>query len=133
MRVTLKLATSLDGRIATATGQSRWITGDEAREAVHRLRAAHAAILVGVETLLADDPELTVRLPGFSGPNPTRVILDSRQRVPTSAKLIAGARATPTIVVAATPAQERLAAAGAAPVRNATVGSPPSSAFSCAS
>jgi diaminohydroxyphosphoribosylaminopyrimidine deaminase/5-amino-6-(5-phosphoribosylamino)uracil reductase len=88
MRVTLKLATSLDGKIATASGESRWITGDPAREAVHRLRAQHNAILVGVETVVADDPELTVRLPGYAGPQPTRVVLDSRQRIPTGSKLV---------------------------------------------
>lgn len=90
MRVTLKLATSLDGRIATASGESKWITGEAARAQGHRLRAEHDAILVGVETVLADDPELTVRLssPAASG-NPLRVILDSRLRTPDRAKVAA--------------------------------------------
>jgi diaminohydroxyphosphoribosylaminopyrimidine deaminase/5-amino-6-(5-phosphoribosylamino)uracil reductase len=100
--VTLKLATSLDGRIATASGQSRWITGQPAREQVHRLRAEHDAVLVGVETALADDPELTVRTPGYNGPQPARVVLDSRQRLSPECKLVATARETPTYVVATT-------------------------------
>jgi diaminohydroxyphosphoribosylaminopyrimidine deaminase / 5-amino-6-(5-phosphoribosylamino)uracil reductase len=112
MRVTLKLATSLDGRIATASGESRWITGEQAREAVHRLRAAHAAILVGVESVLADDPELTVRSPGYAGRQPTRVVLDSRQRTPLTAKLVTGARTTPTVVLSATAPRRGLAEAG---------------------
>ncbi|MFA4938426.1 RibD family protein [Brevundimonas sp.] len=87
MRVTLKLATSLDGRIATASGESQWITGEAARLEGHRLRAANDAILVGVETVLHDDPEMTARLPGRSVDQPLRVVLDSRLRTPGTAKL----------------------------------------------
>ncbi|MGH7026701.1 RibD family protein [Brevundimonas sp.] len=89
-RVTLKLATSLDARIATADGESQWITGPEARQQGHRLRASHDAILVGVETVLADDPELTVRLPDYAGAHPLRVVLDSRLRTPATAKVASG-------------------------------------------
>lgn len=106
--ITLKLATSLDGRIATAAGESRWITGEAAREAVHGLRARHDAVVVGVETALADDPELTVRNPGYRGPQPARVVLDSRQRLPTASRLVATARDVPTYVVATTAPELRL-------------------------
>jgi diaminohydroxyphosphoribosylaminopyrimidine deaminase/5-amino-6-(5-phosphoribosylamino)uracil reductase len=110
--VTLKLATSLDGRIATAAGESRWITGQQSREQVHRLRAEHDAVVVGIETALADDPELTVRLPGYNGPQPARVVLDSRQRLTPECKLVRTAREIPTFVVATTPPQAALEEAG---------------------
>ncbi len=112
MSVTLKLATSLDGRIATASGESRWITGAESREQVHRLRAAHSAVVIGVETALADDPELTVRLPGYAGRQPARVVLDSRQRLRPDCKLVATAREIPTYVVATGAPDPTLVAAG---------------------
>lgn len=98
--MTLKLATSLDGRIATASGESQWITGPESREQVHRLRADHHAVVIGIETALADDPELTVRLPGYQGRQPARVVLDSRQRLTPACKLVQTARSVPTYVVA---------------------------------
>lgn len=110
--VTLKLATSLDGRIATSRGESRWITGPQAREAVHQLRAAHDAVLIGAETALVDDPELTVRLDGWSGRQPARVVLDSRQRLVDACKLVATAREIPTYVISTTPPEPRLVDAG---------------------
>lgn len=113
-RVTLKLATSLDGRIATASGESRWITGPAAREAVHRLRAMHAAVLVGVETAIADDPQLTVRFPGFLGLQPVRAVLDSRQRLPSATRLVTDAHRLDTVVVTAVAPKSRLTDAGVA-------------------
>lgn len=110
--VTLKLATSLDGRIAAASGESRWITGPAAREKVHRLRAAHQAVLIGSATALADDPDLTVRLPDWTGPQPARVVLDSRQRLDVGARLVRTAREIPTFVVSIVPPRSDLVAAG---------------------
>jgi diaminohydroxyphosphoribosylaminopyrimidine deaminase / 5-amino-6-(5-phosphoribosylamino)uracil reductase len=120
--VTLKLATSLDGRIATAAGLSRWITGEAAREAVHGLRAQHDAVLVGITTALADDPELTVRLPGYSGLQPARVVLDSRQRLSPHSKLVKTARDVPTYVIATTEPEPALIKAGVRVLRVRAVG-----------
>jgi diaminohydroxyphosphoribosylaminopyrimidine deaminase/5-amino-6-(5-phosphoribosylamino)uracil reductase len=122
MPVTLKLATSLDGRIATAAGESRWITGGESREQVHRLRADHDAVVIGIETALADDPELTVRLPGYNGRQPARVVLDSRQRLPLDCKLAQTARETPTFVVSTSEPDARLTEAGVVVVPVRSVG-----------
>ncbi|MBX6745086.1 MAG: bifunctional diaminohydroxyphosphoribosylaminopyrimidine deaminase/5-amino-6-(5-phosphoribosylamino)uracil reductase RibD, partial [Acetobacteraceae bacterium] len=100
--VTLKLATTLDGRIATATGESRWITGPEARRVAHALRARHDAILVGSGTVLADDPDLTCRIPGMASVSLARVVADARLRTPLSARLVATAREVPTWIATRT-------------------------------
>ena len=86
--VIIKLATSIDGRIAAASGDSRWITGPHARERVHRQRRESDAVLVGSGTLLADDPRLTVRLPGSVGVGPLRCVLDPALACQTSARLL---------------------------------------------
>ncbi|OOC62526.1 bifunctional diaminohydroxyphosphoribosylaminopyrimidine deaminase/5-amino-6-(5-phosphoribosylamino)uracil reductase RibD [Paenibacillus ihbetae] len=82
-----QVAMTLDGKIATSTGHSKWVTCDETQLVVHKLRNKVDAILVGINTVLADDPLLTTRLPGESGKNPIRVILDSNLRLPADAKV----------------------------------------------
>jgi diaminohydroxyphosphoribosylaminopyrimidine deaminase / 5-amino-6-(5-phosphoribosylamino)uracil reductase len=102
--VTLKLATTLDGKIAMPGGESRWITGCAARVRAHLLRARHDAVMVGIGTALADDPELTCRLPGFGGRRRAlRVVVDTRLRLPPTAQLVAGAAATPSWILTAHP------------------------------
>lgn len=100
--VTLKLASTLDGRIATATGESRWITSDPARREAHALRARHDAILVGSGTVLADDPDLTCRIPGMARVPLARVVADGRLRTPLAARLVATARNVPTWIATRT-------------------------------
>jgi len=115
--VTLKLATTLDGRIATHEGQSRWITGEEARRVVHELRAGHDAVLVGIGTVLRDDPELTVR--HVTGRSPTRVVLDSHLHLPLSSRLAHIPPATWVLTTEDAPVdrEERLRERGAVVIR----------------
>jgi diaminohydroxyphosphoribosylaminopyrimidine deaminase/5-amino-6-(5-phosphoribosylamino)uracil reductase len=114
--VMLKLASSLDGRIAVASGESRWITGPAARAEVHRLRARVDALLVGSGTALADDPELTARRDGRVVHRPVRVLVDARLRVPADARLHRGGEGRSWVLCGSTAAAARrraLAAAGA--------------------
>ena len=97
--VTLKYAMTLDGKIAAHTGDSRWVTGETARRHVHETRNRLPAIMVGIGTVLADDPQLTCRIEG--GRNPLRVICDSRLRTPITSAIAQSARNVPTIIVCA--------------------------------
>ena len=94
--VTLKYAMTMDGRIATRTGASRWITGEKARENVHKDRNRHAAILAGIGTVLTDDPMLNCRIEG--GKDPLRVICDTKLRIPLDSQIVRTAKEIPTII-----------------------------------
>jgi diaminohydroxyphosphoribosylaminopyrimidine deaminase/5-amino-6-(5-phosphoribosylamino)uracil reductase len=97
--VTLKLASTLDGKIATRTGESQWITGEPARKAAHAMRGQHDATLAGIGTVLTDDPDLSCRIPGYA-PRPTlRIIADSHLRIPPSARVVATAGENPSWVL----------------------------------
>jgi diaminohydroxyphosphoribosylaminopyrimidine deaminase/5-amino-6-(5-phosphoribosylamino)uracil reductase len=113
--VTLKIAQTLDGKIATASGESQWITGEKARAEGHKLRDMNDAIIVGVNTVLKDDPSLTARIP--KGHDPVRVIIDSRLRIPENARVITQKSPARTIIAATRDAPgtkiERLQHAGA--------------------
>ncbi|MDR3589790.1 MAG: bifunctional diaminohydroxyphosphoribosylaminopyrimidine deaminase/5-amino-6-(5-phosphoribosylamino)uracil reductase RibD [Negativicutes bacterium] len=105
----MKTAMTLDGKIATRTGHSKWITGAAARLRVHKLRDSCDAIMVGIRTVLADDPELTTRLPE-GGRNPVRIIVDSQARTPLTAKVASDGQAPTLIAVAADAPSENIAA-----------------------
>ncbi|WP_245678540.1 bifunctional diaminohydroxyphosphoribosylaminopyrimidine deaminase/5-amino-6-(5-phosphoribosylamino)uracil reductase RibD [Chondromyces crocatus] len=107
--VALKLALSLDGRIATRTGASKWVTGPEARAKVQELRARHDAVAVGIGTALADDPRLTVRESSFlpeGRMSPIRLVFDTRLRLPLHTRLVQTAREVPTWVLSGADAPE---------------------------
>lgn len=97
--VTLKTATTLDGKIALSNGTSKWITGAKARQHGHMLRAQHDAILTGIGTVMADDPKLTCRINGLNSFSPTRVILDRTFRLPETANLLKGELAGKTLIL----------------------------------
>ena len=109
--VTLKTAMTLDGRIASADGASRWITGKAARLEAHRLRFASDAVVVGIGTVLADDPQLTVRHSGLPAKEPLRVVVDSRLRLPTDARILGSGDPGRVLVACAAPAPAGPAAA----------------------
>ena len=114
--VTLKIATSLDGRIALSNGTSQWITGSQSRARVHQMRAAHDAVLVGVGTVLADDPLLTARTVPLPKTQPVRIVADSLARTPANGRLVQSA-SLGDVIIAATQADgatvAKLEAAGA--------------------
>jgi len=115
--ITLKLAMSIDGAIADGAGKSQWITGPRARRAAHELRAGHDAVAVGVGTVLADNPSLTVRDAPAPRVPPIRVIFDRHARTPLDSALIKSAREIPVIVVAEKPPAKAARALEAAGVR----------------
>jgi diaminohydroxyphosphoribosylaminopyrimidine deaminase/5-amino-6-(5-phosphoribosylamino)uracil reductase len=127
--VILKLAVSSDDRIAAAGRKPVAITGEAAKARVHLLRAQCDAILVGIGTVLADDPLLTCRLPGMAAQSPVRVVLDRALRIPGTSRLVHSARETPLWVmtsnVSEAPAAMKLGAAGAQVIRVATTSAPP--------
>ena len=120
--VTLKAAVTLDGRIATRTGDSRWVTGEAARAEVHRLRDEVDAVLVGAGTARLDDPLLTTRLPGGGGRDPLRVVLDTRLRLPARLRLFQAGSTAPTLVATTAAARPRRFGPGVETLRCRSLG-----------
>ncbi|MEH6695153.1 MAG: RibD family protein [Hyphomonas sp.] len=112
VRVTLKIATSLDARIALADGTSQWITSSGSRARAHQLRAEHDAVLVGIGTVLADDPLLTARTVPMPKKQPVRIVADSSGRTPRNSRLVQSISNGPVVVATAGQPQDILAASG---------------------
>lgn len=108
--VILKTAMTLDGKIATAAGESQWITNESSRRRVHEWRDNYDGILVGIGTVLKDNPSLTTRIPGRTGKNPVRIIVDSKARTPLDAKVVTDGQARTILAVTAHAPAERIAA-----------------------
>ena len=104
--VVMKYAATLDGKIATSTGESRWVTGEEARKRVHMSRKKYTAIMVGSNTVIKDDPMLTCRIE--NGRNPIRIVCDTKLRTPVSSKLVATASDIPLIIATGVNEEKRL-------------------------
>ena len=114
--VALKTAMTLDGKIATWTGESQWITNEASRRRVHEYRDRYDSILVGIGTVLHDDPSLTTRLPDGTGKNPVRIIVDSQARTPLTAKVVCDGQAKTIVAVTEQAPAERCEALEAAGV-----------------
>lgn len=112
IRVSLKLATSLDGRIALADGTSQWITNSDSRARVHRMRAEHDAVLVGVGTVLADDPLLTARTIPLPETQPVRIVADSNLKTPLNSRLVQTSQTGRVILASAVAASDALVQGG---------------------
>ncbi|MEM7007140.1 MAG: RibD family protein [Pseudomonadota bacterium] len=123
-RVTWKVATSLDGRIALSDGTSQWITGPDARARGHQMRAQHDAIMVGIGTVLADDPLLTARTVPLPDKQPVRIIADSQARTPVESRLITSASLGRIIIATEDTETGPLSSAGAElwPCKRASTG-----------
>jgi riboflavin-specific deaminase-like protein len=105
LSITISYAQSIDGRIATATGESRWISGQKTLKLAHKLRRDSDAVMVGVGTVQKDDPELTCRLPRC--PSPARVVFDSNLTIPMSCKIVKTAKEHPSIILSTDPPGEK--------------------------
>lgn len=112
LRITLKIASSLDGRIALADGTSQWITSSASRARGHQLRAGHDAIMVGIGTVLADDPLLTARTVPLPARQPVRIVADSQARTPLASRLVQSADLGRVVAVTAGASSAALSAAG---------------------